>query len=770
MPVQQRQVAVSRLLAAGMMGNLLGTPGAGLVGDLFGWRAFLAFIGVLCTGALITSVIGFRGIETKRTGLDLAAAAKGYSAIFHNPLAKFCFGAVFLEGIFLMGLFPYVAVLQRESGGDGRAAIAGLIIGAFALGGVVYSLSVSRLLTWIGEQGLMRGGAAFMACGLLAVALRLTWPYEAMIFMALGCGFYMMHGVIQIYATDLAPTARGSAAAIHSGSFCLGMAIGPVYYGYGLACGRTDGDGGALRRGDPRDGHGVLDQAAAGAGAKRVGRLLPPAIRPHALVGHPDVAGQAAGLPEHVDRHAAAGMEVAADAQPPRLEERDQSLADVERAILMENSVIAEAVEVELERFQLDEMAPRQVVDDDDREVGLAGHRAQRGEFGKGEARDVVGAGMRIGHAVEHRLGGGGGNPGRSAELKGLAGHRSGLFAKVAGCGRIARCAYLRPPHSQCFWRQPLSNFRCAHQRWADAAIARAKSRISFHSIRATSREFSARRRLWPAARRSCRSPGKTTGASMTAIVDIIGREILDSRGNPTVEVDVVLEDGSLGRAAVPSGASTGAHEAVELRDGDKKRYLGKGVRKAVDAVNGEIFEAIGGMDAEAQVKIDEIMIALDGTPNKSRLGANAILGVSLATAKAAAASREQPLYRYVGGTSARLLPVPMMNIVNGGVHADNPIDFQEFMIMPVGAPSFSEGAAHGRRGVPDAQEGAARRRPQHQCRRRGRLRAQSAVGRCGARLRHQGDRGRRLPARRGHCDRARSGFNRILQGWRLPL
>jgi len=182
----------------------------------------------------------------------------------------------------------------------------------------------------------------------------------------------------------------------------------------------------------------------------------------------------------------------------------------------------------------------------------------------------------------------------------------------------------------------------------------------------------------------------------MTAIVDIIGREILDSRGNPTVEVDVVLEDGSLGRAAVPSGASTGAHEAVELRDGDKKRYLGKGVLKAVAAVTGEIFDAIGGMDAEAQVKIDETLIALDGTPNKARLGANAILGVSLAAAKAAAAARGQPLYRYVGGTSARLLPVPMMNIVNGGVHADNPIDFQEFMIMPVGAPSFSEGLRMG--------------------------------------------------------------------------
>ncbi len=177
----------------------------------------------------------------------------------------------------------------------------------------------------------------------------------------------------------------------------------------------------------------------------------------------------------------------------------------------------------------------------------------------------------------------------------------------------------------------------------------------------------------------------------MTAIVDVIGREILDSRGNPTVEVDVVLEDGTRGRAAVPSGASTGAHEAVELRDGDKKRYLGKGVQKAVAAVNGEIFDAVGGMDAEQQAKIDETLIALDGTPNKGRLGANAILGVSLATAKAAAIATDLPLYRYVGGTSARLLPAPMMNIVNGGVHADNPIDFQEFMIMPIGAPSFRE-------------------------------------------------------------------------------
>ena len=182
----------------------------------------------------------------------------------------------------------------------------------------------------------------------------------------------------------------------------------------------------------------------------------------------------------------------------------------------------------------------------------------------------------------------------------------------------------------------------------------------------------------------------------MTAIIDIIGREILDSRGNPTVEVEVMLADGSRGRAAVPSGASTGAHEAVELRDGDKSRYLGKGVRKAIDAVEGEIFDAVAGLDAEGQAKLDETLIALDGTPNKARLGANAILGVSLAVAKAAANANRLPLYRYVGGTSARVLPVPMMNIVNGGVHADNPIDFQEFMVMPVGAPTFAEAVRMG--------------------------------------------------------------------------
>ena len=182
----------------------------------------------------------------------------------------------------------------------------------------------------------------------------------------------------------------------------------------------------------------------------------------------------------------------------------------------------------------------------------------------------------------------------------------------------------------------------------------------------------------------------------MTEIVDITAREILDSRGNPTIEVDVTLEDGAFGRAAVPSGASTGAHEAVELRDGDKARYGGKGVLKAVEAVNGELFDALAGFEAEDQRRLDSVMIRLDGTENKSRLGANALLGVSLATAKAAAQSAGLPLYKYVGGVSARVLPVPLMNIINGGMHADNPIDIQEFMIVPAGAETFSDGLRMG--------------------------------------------------------------------------
>ena len=182
----------------------------------------------------------------------------------------------------------------------------------------------------------------------------------------------------------------------------------------------------------------------------------------------------------------------------------------------------------------------------------------------------------------------------------------------------------------------------------------------------------------------------------MTEIIDVKGRQILDSRGTPTVEVDVLLEDGSFGRAAVPSGASTGVHEAVELRDGDKSKFNGKSVLKAVNAVNTELAEAVIGMDAEEQIAIDNKMVKLDGTENKGRLGANAILGVSLATAKAAAEAVGLPLYRYIGGAYAHVLPVPMMNILNGGKHADNPIDIQEFMIMPYGAPTLAEAVRMG--------------------------------------------------------------------------
>ena len=228
----------------------------------------------------------------------------------------------------------------------------------------------------------------------------------------------------------------------------------------------------------------------------------------------------------------------------------------------------------------------------------------------------------------------------------------------------------------------------------------------------------------------------------MTAIVDVHARQILDSRGNPTVEVDVTLEDGSMGRAAVPSGASTGAHEAVELRDGDKSRWGGKGVSKAVEAVNGEIAEEIVGIEAEDQVCLDQAMIALDGTENKGRLGANAILGVSLATAKAAADAVGLPLYRYVGGVDANLLPVPMMNILNGGVHADNGIDFQEFMVdAGRRADDFAEALRCGAEIFHALKSGAAPGRPLDGGRRRRRVRSGDQLGARGARLYREGGR-----------------------------
>jgi predicted MFS family arabinose efflux permease len=232
--LHRRQVAISQLLAAGMMGNLLGTPMAGILGDLIGWRFVLAVMGLLAMVSFITAVIGFRGVaERRQAGINLAIIAKNYRTIFQNPLAKYCFGAVLLEGAFMMGIFPYVALLLQANG-EPRASIAGAVLAGFALGGFGYSLSVSRLLPRIGERGLILTGAAFVGLALLSIGLRAPWPVELVEFLFMGCGFYMMHSVIQIYATELAPSARGSAAALHSASFCIGMALGPVYFGYGL--------------------------------------------------------------------------------------------------------------------------------------------------------------------------------------------------------------------------------------------------------------------------------------------------------------------------------------------------------------------------------------------------------------------------------------------------------------------------------------------------------------------------------------------------------
>ena len=254
----------------------------------------------------------------------------------------------------------------------------------------------------------------------------------------------------------------------------------------------------------------------------------------------------------------------------------------------------------------------------------------------------------------------------------------------------------------------------------------------------------------------------------MSVIIDVVGREILDSRGNPTVEVDVRLEDGAFGRAAVPSGASTGAHEAVELRDSDPGRYGGKGVRRAVETVNGAICDALTGLLATDQTRVDRTLIALDGTVNKGRLGANAILGASLATAKAAAQSLGTPLYRYVGGVSARTLPVPMMNIINGGAHADNPIDIQEFMVMPVGAETLSEAVRIGSEVFHALKKDLAKAGHNTAVGDEGGFAPEPLLDHRGARLHHEVDRGRRLQARQGRLPRARLRRDRVLQERRL--
>src|SRR5450432_1393810 len=368
------------------------------------------------------------------------------------------------------------------------------------------------------------------------------------------------------------------------------------------------------------DNHGAVEVITGDRSQPSLPASSPSAIGRDALIGNPHAIRQFAGLPEHVDRNPAARIPVAADAQPFWFDFTRDPLAEHHRAVLMERAMIAKARDKKLQGFRFQQPLARHIVDDEMREIRLPGDRTERGEFRRGEAHHVIGVALRIGHAVEPGLLGRPGPFHGSAELQILR------FRRFTGR-----------------FRHQWSPF-CA---FLDNSCRAVTGRAAFSAP-------------WPCCRSSANRSNQpfSKEAPMTAIVDIIGREILDSRGNPTVEVDVVLEDGSIGRAAVPSGASTGAHEAVELRDGDKGRYLGKGVLKAVDAVNGELFDALGGMDSEQQVLIDETMIALDGTPNKSRLGANAILGVSLAVARAAAEASGLPLYRYVGGTTARVLPL----------------------------------------------------------------------------------------------------------------
>ena len=394
-PVQGRQVAIGRILLAAMSGNLLGASGAGVVGDLIGWQGVFAATGAIDLIALAMAIPGFRGMNETTGRFDLSTFIPNYRAVFSNPLAKYCFGAVFVEAVFLFGVFPYLAVMLRSEGVT-SASIAGVVIAGFGIGGVVYTFMVRWLLTHIGEKRLMAWGGMVMAACLVVTALRLPWPSEFANFMVLGFGFYMLHGCIQVYVTELAPKARASATAGHSSFFFLGQALGPVVYGLGISRGI---------------GIAPVLLTVGRAHCHRLGlclaprpRLAAPAIGRDALVGQPDALGQAAGLPEHVDRHAAARIPVAADAQVFRLEQRIEPLADPHRAVLVKGALVAEAGEIELERLRLDQPAARHVVDHQMGEIRLAGDRAKAGEFRRGEAGDIIRVAMRIGHAVELSL------------------------------------------------------------------------------------------------------------------------------------------------------------------------------------------------------------------------------------------------------------------------------------------------------------------------------------------------------------------------------
>ena len=416
-PVKDRQVAIARWLVAVITGNLLGASLSGVVGDLLGWRGVFYVITGLGVVALVVAMVSLRKAARaqKATGLSLSGFSRGYGSVFANPRAKICFGAVFVEGIVIFGLFPFVA-LMLHAAGETRASIAGVVIAGFSLGGVIYALGVPMMVArWRPDQ-LMIGGGILAAISLAVVAFNVPWQVQIAAFTLLGLGFYTMHASIQVTATELSSTARGAAMSLHAFFFFVGHAMGPILYGAGLREARY-GDHPVARGGDcTRDR--PRDRTTSARSFVRFGRLIsaPRPIGRHALVRHPDVLRLLAVLPEHVDRHAAARIEIAADAQPLRREQLHHALADRDRAVLMEGAVVAEAVEVELQRLRLDQPAARHVVDHHDAEVGLAGDRADRGEFRKRETRDVIRVGLRVRHAVEHRLVGRGGQGARLSE------------------------------------------------------------------------------------------------------------------------------------------------------------------------------------------------------------------------------------------------------------------------------------------------------------------------------------------------------------------
>ena len=420
---EKRQVAIGRTLAGAMTGNILGASASGLIGDFLGWRGVLAVLGGLVVVASVAVAVGFHGADLARPPrTNLTALRHGYRTIFTNPNA-ICFAAVFIEGCCVLGLFPYLAAFLFELG-ETSLSIAGIVIAGFAVGGLFYTLSVSRFLPRLGVNGMMMVGATLVGLQLAVIAFGPAWKIQALSLLFMGWGFYMIHGCMQVFASELSVEARATALSLHSFFFFMGQTVGPIAYGFGIQNARQEtdladrrgGDGGARHR-----LHAAAAAAEAGGCGSAAGRcaLAPPAIGRDALIGDPHSLRQSAGLPEHVDRNAAARIPVAADAQEFRLDFGRDPLADHDRAVLVERAVVAEARDIEFQGFRLQQPLPRHIVDDEMREIRLAGDRAERGEFRRGEAHQVIGILLRIGHAVEFCLVGGVGPFHGAAELQG---------------------------------------------------------------------------------------------------------------------------------------------------------------------------------------------------------------------------------------------------------------------------------------------------------------------------------------------------------------